>query len=351
VRPQRFEFASDNTAGICPEAWIALESANHGAASSYGEDEWTERLCERIREIFEIDCALFLVWNGTAANALGLAQLARGFHSILCHEHAHIETDECGACEFHSGGAKLIPTRGRTGKLELMELERALARQNELHSHKPRVISLTQASELGTVYTIDEIGGISSFAKRRGMFVHMDGARFANAVATVRCAPKELTWRAGVDVLSLGGTKNGLAAGELVVFFNKELSAEFDYRAKQAGQLASKMRYLAAPWLGLFDDDVWLRNAARANAAAGKLADALRHNGIEIVYPVEANAVFLRLGERTAKALHDRGWHFYKFIEPDVYRLMCAWSINEETISAFLSDFRNVRGCAATAAA
>jgi len=336
--PPRQEFASDNTAGICPEAGGALARANAGSAPSYGDDKWTWQLCDRVRELFEIDCDVFLVFNGTAANALALAQLCRPFHSIICHENAHIENDECGACEFYTGGSKLIPTRGANGKIDLCEVEAALLRQHELHSHKPRVISLTQPTELGTVYTADEIRKISAFAKKHGMLLHMDGARFANAVAALRCAPREITWQAGVDALSFGGTKNGLAAGELVIFFNKQHSADFDYRAKQGGHLASKMRFLAVPWIALLENDVWLKNAQRANDAALRLANGLRDCGVEIVFPVESNAVFVRLDATSARKLREIGWDFYKFIEPDVYRLMCAWSANDEVIAALLSD-------------
>src|SRR5438874_4357157 len=320
--PPRQEFASDNTAGICPEAAAALAEANAGSAPSYGDDKWTGLLCDRVRKLFEIDCDVFLVFNGTAANALALAQLCQPFHSIICHENAHIENDECGACEFYTGGSKLIPTRGTNGKIDLREVEAALLRQHELHSHKPRVISLTQATELGTVYTADEIRKISAFAKKREMLLHLDGARFANAVAALRCAPREITWQAGVDALSFGGTKNGLAAGELVIFFNKQHSADFDYRAKQGGHLASKMRFLAVPWIALLENDVWLKNAQRANDAALRLANGLRDCGVEIVFPVEANAVFVRLDAASAGRLREIGWHFYKFIEPDVYCLM-----------------------------
>ena len=337
--PPRQEFASDNTAGICPEAGGALARANAGSAPSYGDDKWTWQLCDRVRELFEIDCDVFLVFNGTAANGLALAQLCQPFHSIVCHENAHIENDECGACEFYTGGSKLIPTRGANGKIDLCEVEAALLRQHELHSHKPRVISLTQPTELGTVYTADEIRKISAFVKKRGMLLHMDGARFANAVAALRCAPREITWQAGVDALSFGGTKNGLAAGELVIFFNKQHSADFDYRAKQGGHLASKMRFLAVPWLALLENDVWLKNAQRANDAALRLADGLRDCGVEIVFPVESNAVFVRLDATSARKLREIGWDFYKFIEPDVYRLMCAWSANDEAITALLSDY------------
>jgi threonine aldolase len=337
--PPRQEFASDNTAGICPEAAAALARANAGSAPSYGDDEWTCRLCDRVRELFEIDCDVFLVFNGTAANGLALAQLCQPFHSIICHENAHIENDECGACEFYTGGSKLIPIRGENGKIDLCEVEAAVLRQHELHSHKPRVTSLTQATELGTVYTADEIRKISAFAKKRRMLLHMDGARFANAVAALRCAPREITWQAGVDALSFGGTKNGLAAGELVIFFKKHDGADFDYRAKQGGHLASKMRFLAVPWLALLENDVWLKNAQRANDAALRLADGLRDCGVEIVFPVESNVVFVRLDPMIARRLRELGWDFYKFIEPDVYRLMCAWSANDEAITAFLSDY------------
>jgi threonine aldolase len=343
------EFASDNTAGLCPEVLAALRDANAGATASYGDDEWTRRLCDRVRELFEIDCDVFLVFNGTAANALALAQLCQPFHSVICHEHAHVDNDECGACEFFTGGSKLIPTRGANGKIDLRDVEAALARQHELHSHKPRVISLTQATEAGTVYSADEIREVSVFAKKRGMFLHMDGARFANAIATLRCAPKEITWRAGVEVLCFGGTKNGLAAGEMVVFFNKERSADFDYRAKQGGHLASKMRFLAAPWLALLENEVWLKNARQANEAALKLARGLRSCGAEIVFPVESSAVFFRLDATLAQQLRERGWDFYKFIKPDIYRLMCAWSATEEAISALLSDFKAARSCAPAA--
>ena len=339
--PPRQELASDNTAGICPEVAAAIEEANAGAAASYGDDDWTRRLCDRVRALFGIDCDVFLVFNGTAANALALAQLCQPFHSIICHENAHIENDECGACEFYTGGSKLIPVCGANGKLDLREAETALARQHELHSHKPRVISFTQATELGTVYTVDEICEISAYAKTREMLLHMDGARFANAVAALGCGPKEITWCVGVDALSFGGTKNGLAAGELVVFFNKQHSADFAYRAKQAGHLASKMRFLAASWLALLENDIWLKNAQRANAAALRLANGLRDCGAEIVFPVESNAVFVRLDAIIARKLRELGWDFYKFIEPDIYRLMCAWSANDDVISTLLSDYRS----------
>jgi threonine aldolase len=334
----RYEFASDNTASICPEAWDALQEANAADAPPYGEDRWTARVCDLVREIFETDCEVFFVFNGTAANALALAQLCQPFHSVICHEYAHIQTDECGAPEFFSG-SKLLVTRGANGKIDLGEAEAIVARQPELHSHRPRAISITQSTELGTVYKPEEIRALSEFARRRSLFIHMDGARFANAVASLDCAPKEITWEAGVDVLCFGGTKNGTVAGELVIFFQKEFSREFDYRAKQAGQLASKMRFLAAPWIGLLNDNVWLRNAQHANRAAQRLSDQLRSEArIDIVFPVEANAVFLRMNEHLVGELHGRGWHFYKFIEPDIYRVMCSWSVTDRDIADFVAE-------------
>jgi threonine aldolase len=336
---EHHEFASDNTRGICPEVLAALDEANCGAAKSYGDDEWTRRLRQLICDLFETDCDVHLIFNGTAANALALAQLCQPFHSVVCQQQAHIQTDECGAPEFFTGGSKLLLVGGSAGKMDVDEVEAVFERQPELHAHKPRAISITQATEFGTVYRRDEIDEMADLARSREMFLHMDGARFANAIATLNCAPKEITWQRGVDVLCFGGTKNGLAAGELVIFFKRELSREFDYRVKQAGQLASKMRFLAAPWIGLLGNGVWLRNAQHANAKARKLAERLERDAkIDVVLPIEANAVFVRLPEVIVRNLQARGWHFYKFIEPDVYRLMCSWATADAEIDRFISD-------------
>ena len=335
----RHHFASDNTAAICPEAWTALEQANADYSPSYGEDEWTAKLCERIRQIFEFDCDVYLTFTGTAANALGLAQVCQPFHGVVCHERAHIQTDEAGALESYTRGAKLFLTKTDDGKLNLSEAEKLIAQQVELHGHKMHAISIGQATELGTVYKPEEVQAIGEFSRSHKMVLHMDGARFANAVASLGCAPKEITWKAGVDILSFGGTKNGLAAGELVVFFDKRSSHDFEYRVKQAGHLGSKMRFLAAPWLGLLNRDVWLRNARRANEAARELAQRIRKEaGIESVFRVESNAVFVQLGEQQVRDLHARSWRFYKFLEPDIYRLMCSWSTTDEDISMLVAD-------------
>ena len=339
-RPERRdEFASDNTAPICPEARAMLEEASSGHAPSYGDDRWTARAQELVREIFETDCAVYLVFNGTAANALALGQLCQSHHAVICHKHAHLQTDECGAPEFFTQGAKLLLAGGANGKIDIDTAAELIEQQPELHAQKPRVISLTQATELGTVYTADEVEALADFAHQRSCFVHMDGARFANAVAALGCAPKLITWQSGVDVLCFGGTKNGLAAGELVIFFQKELAGDFEYRLKQAGQLGSKMRFLAAPWIGLLTSDVWLRNARHANLMAARLAERLGAEAkIDIVYPVEANAVFVRLHNDAAQALRARGWDFYTFVERNVYRLMCSWCTSEETIADFIAD-------------
>src|SRR5215467_8541265 len=330
----RYDFASDNTAAICPEAWTALERANAHYAAAYGEDEWTAEVCGRIRKIFEVDCDVYFVFTGTGANALGLAQLCQPFHGVICHERAHIQTDEGGATEFYTRGAKLSLTKTNDGKIDIGQAEKLFAQQVELHGHMMRAISIAQATELGTVYTPTEVEVISVFARAHGMLLHMDGARFANAVASLGCAPKTITWKAGVDVLSFGGTKNGLAAGEVVVFFDKNSSRDFQYRVKQTGHLGSKMRFLAAPWLGLLKGDVWLRNARHANEAARKLAQRLRNEaGMESVFPVESNAIFVQLDDQLVRGLHARGWRFYKFMEPDIYRLMCSWSATDEEIS------------------
>ncbi|MFL6519038.1 MAG: threonine aldolase family protein [Chthoniobacterales bacterium] len=339
---ERYDFASDNTAGICPPAWAALEEANSGAEISYGDDEWTRRVVEEVREVFETDCEVFLIFNGTAANALALAHLCRSYHGVICHERAHCQTDECGAPEFFSGGAKLILAGGENGKLNPDHVAAAFARHPDVHSSKARALSLTQSTEFGTVYQRDEIGALADFGREHSLFVHMDGARFANAIAALDCPPRSITRDLGVDVLCFGGTKNGTPAGELVVFFNKELAREFDYRVKQGGQLASKMRFLAAPWVGLLQGGAWLENARHSNSSAKMLARKLAVVlGAEPVFPCEASAAFFRMTESLAASLRERGWRFYKFVEPDVYRLMCSWSTTERQIDDFVADVRN----------
>jgi threonine aldolase len=336
----RYDFASDNTSGICPEAWAAMDEANRGRIPSYGDDAWTARAADMIRDIFECDCEVFFVFNGTAANSLSLASLCQSYHSVICHDQAHVERDECGAPEFFSNGTKILLAPGMNGKIDPAAVEEIVARRTDIHFPKPRVISLTQATELGTVYRAEEIAALGAIAKRRGLAMHMDGARFANAAATIGSSPRAFTWEAGVDVLCFGGTKNGMAVGEAVVFFRKELAREFDFRCKQAGQLSSKMRFLAAPWVGMLSDGVWLRHGAHANAMAQRLGRGLAAiAGVKLIAPVEANGVFVDMPPPLASALQqERGWKFYNFIGDRGYRLMCSWETSEAVVDEFLAD-------------
>ncbi|MBV5341475.1 MAG: low specificity L-threonine aldolase [Deltaproteobacteria bacterium] len=333
LQPTHNQFASDNYAGICPEAMQAIHAANVGFVPSYGDDPWTERACEQLRQVFETECQVFFVFNGTAANSLALASLCRSYHSVICHELAHVETDECGAPEFFSNGTKLLHVGGPSGKFDLGEVERAITRRSDIHYPRPKVLSLTQATEVGTVYTPDEIGAASDLARHNGMRVHMDGARFANAVVSLNVAPADITWRAGVDVLCLGGAKNGMAVGEAVVFFDRNLALEFDYRCKQAGQLASKMRFISAPWIGMLESGAWLKNARHANSCAALLEKHLAAiDGISIMYPRQANSVFVEMPEAAADALRAAGWHFYSFIGSGGARFMCSWQTTEADV-------------------
>lgn len=333
-------FASDNYSGICPEAWTALEEANRGHTPSYGDDPWTARAADAIRDIFETNCDVFFTFNGTAANSLAISHVCHSHHSVICHQMAHIETDECGAPEFFSNGSKLMHAPGSLGKLDLAAVERLVTARTDIHYPKPRLLSLTQATECGTVYSVDELRAVHEVALRHRLCVHMDGARFANAVAHLGVAPKEITWKVGVDVLCLGSTKNGTAVGDAVVFFDRSLAAEFDYRCKQAGQLASKMRFLSAPLAGLLTSGAWLRNARHANAMAAKLAAALKGvPGVELVFPPQANSVFVRMPKAVARAVEQRGWHFYDFIA-GAYRLMCAWDTTPADVAAIARDIR-----------
>ena len=339
-RPRHF--ASDNYSGVCPEAWAAMTEANAGHVTSYGDDPWTQRAADLIRDIFETDCEVFFVFNGTSANSLTLASLCQSYHSILCHELAHIETAECGAPEFFANGSKLLLLQGANGKIDPGEIERAINKRTDIHYPKPRALSLTQATEVGTVYSPAEIKTLTDAAKKSGLRVQMDGARFANAVASLGVAPADLTWRAGVDVLCFGGTKNGIALGEAVVFFDRELARDFDYRCKQGGQLASKMRFLSAPWLGMLQDGAWLRHGRQANAMAKRLAAGLQQiPGVTISFPVQSNGVFAVIPKSAEKKLHERGWHFYTgVVTPVESRLMCSWDTTPGDVDEFVADLQ-----------
>ena len=334
-------FASDNYAGSTPEAWAALEEARHGHAPAYGDDAWTDRAAKLIRDLFETDCEVFFVFNGTAANSLALATCCQSYHSILCHELAHVETDECGAPEFFSNGTKLLQIKGDNGHIDPAAIEHTVKKRTDLHFPKPRAVTITNSTEVGTVYTPDQIKAIWAKTKSLGLRLHMDGARFANAVASLGCTPKEITWQAGVDILCFGGTKQGIAVGEAVVFFNRDLAKEFEWRCKQAGQLASKMRFLSASWVGMLRDGAWLRHASHANAMAARMEAAIRDlPGVKLLFPRQANAVFAELPLPAAEKLRAKGWLFYSFIGAGGCRLMCSWDTQPEDVDAFAGDLK-----------
>ncbi len=332
------QYASDNYSGICPEALYAMESANRGHVTSYGDDPWTARASDAFRHLFETDCEVFFVFNGTAANSLALASLCQSYHSVICSDRSHVETDECGAPEFFSNGSKLMAAPSQNGKLTPEAIREMATKRRDIHYPKARAVTLTQSTETGRVYTLKELGEIAAVCRAQGLKLHMDGARFANACASLGCSPAEMSWKSGVDVLCFGGTKNGMAIGEAVLFFDRALAADFEYRCKQAGQLASKMRFLSAPWVGMLESGAWLRNAEHANRCARQFAlliDAIP--GVEIAHPVEANAVFVEASEEIFGALRARGWKFYNFIG-GAARFMFAWDSDRKRMEALSRD-------------
>lgn len=332
------QFASDNYAGICPEALEATEAANRGHATAYGDDPWTARAADAFRNLFETDCEVYFVFNGTAANSLALASLCQSYHSVICSDQSHVETDECGAPEFFSNGSKLLVASSVDGKLTPAAIHELATKRNDIHYPKPRAVTVTQPTETGRVYTIEELRAISAICKRHGLSLHMDGARFANACASLGCSPADMTWRSGVDVLCFGGTKNGMAVGEAVLFFDRVLAADFDYRCKQAGQLASKMRFLSAPWVGMLESGAWLKNARHANDCARMFAERVEKiEGVKLAQPVEANAVFIQADPKVLERLRGLGWNFYTFIG-GAARFMFAWDSDPERIEAFSRD-------------
>ena len=336
---QKAQFASDNNAGICPEAWATMAAANAGHAPGYGGDDWTAAASDAIRAAFESDCAVYFVFNGTAANALALAAICRSSDAIVCHAVAHINVDECGAPKFFSGGAKLLTIDTPHAKLTPDAVAALAVTPHDEHSSRPRALALTQATELGTLYSRQELEQLCAAAHAHGMKVQMDGARFANAVASLACRPADISWRAGVDVLCLGGTKNGLPFGEVILFFDRALAEEFARRRKQGGQLASKMRFLAAPWVGVLHDGAWLRHAAHANAMAERLAAAVRKlPGARLLAPVQANGVFVDLPEPVIAAVRAKGWRFYNFVGATGVRFMCSWDTTQACVDTFAAD-------------
>ena len=336
-------FASDNISSACPEVMAALAKANEANSPSYGEDPWTRDLALRLGEIFETAVTVFPVTTGTAANALALSTLTPAFGKIFCHELAHINTDECGAPELFTGGAKLIDMPGANGRITAQALEETIYGAGNVHHAQPASVSITQACESGTVYSIEEIEAIAAVAHSHDLSMHMDGARFANALVTLGVTPAQMTWQAGIDVLSFGGTKNGCLTAEAVVFFKPELVGDFPFLQKRAGQLLSKSRFISSQFMGYLADDVWMRNARQANAMAQRLSKGLADlPGLKLAYPTQSNEVFVVMPETLIKRLSAEGLAINdEELDGKAVRFVAAWNTTEsevDTLLAVLSD-------------
>jgi threonine aldolase len=327
-------FYSDNTAPACPEIFAALAEANHGSAKAYGDDDLTLQLHEAFSAYFGKEVRAFAMATGTAANSLSLATLAPPYGAIFAHEDAHIYVHECGATEFFSGGARIVTVPSAAGKITADALAATLERHPaSSHSVQPAAVSLSQATEVGTSYTPAEIAAVTELARRRNLKVHMDGARFANSVEFLGCSPADVTWKAGVDVLSFGATKNGAMGAEAVVFFNLDLVKDFELRRKRAGHLLSKSRFVSTQLLTYLRNDLWRRNAARSNALAQKIGAAA---GKALLYPVESNQVFLNLGAAGKKRLRDAGFEFHDWGSESTgfARFVVSWDQPESDVAA-----------------
>ncbi|WP_417518432.1 threonine aldolase family protein [Minwuia sp.] len=335
-------FASDNIAGVHPKIMDAIIAANDGVAKSYGEDDITGALEAKLADLFETDLAVFPIATGSAANCLALSAVAPPWGAIYCHEHAHIFDDECCGPEFYTGGAKLYTVEAESGRLTADGLRQGLDRfvVGFDHNPQPAAVSLTQCTEYGAVYDLDRIAALSELAHARNCQVHMDGARFANAVARLDCSPAEMTWKAGVDVLSFGATKNGAMAAEAVIFFDPEKARDFIFRRKRAGHLFSKMRYLSAQLLAYVTDDLWLENARHANRTAQRLHDGLsRINSVSFAHPVEANELFVCLPDGAAGRLRADGASFYDMdaVGRNAVRLVTSFATTDAEVDRFIN--------------
>ncbi|HEY2092065.1 MAG TPA: beta-eliminating lyase-related protein [Thermoanaerobaculia bacterium] len=325
------DFRSDNTHGCSPEILEAIARASAGTQTSYGGDEYTARVRQRCCDIFETDVEIFPVVSGTAGNSLAIAALTPPWGAVFCHEDAHIQRDECGAPEFFSGGAKLIPIAGASGKLHPEGLARAIQTVAESkRTAVPACVSITNATEAGTVYSDAEAGALSDVAN--SLRIHLDGARFANAVAATGASPADLTWRAGVDLLTFGATKNGALAAEAIVVFDKSLAEEIALRHHRSGHRISKMRFISAQLDAYLADDLWLRNARHANAMAHRLA-----RGVTTIHPVDANVLFVRFTPEQAATLREDGFLFahWPIFGDDAYRIVTAFDTTADEVDAF----------------
>jgi threonine aldolase len=331
---------SDNATGACPAVMDAIVAANSGLAASYGDDHWSAMMRTKLSEIFERQVEVFPVLTGTASNALALAALTPVYGKIYCHELSHINTDECGAPELFTGGAKLIPMRGANGRIVAGDLARTISGRGNIHVPQPAVVSITQACETGTVYQTSEIAEIAEVAHEHNLKVHMDGARFANAVSTLGVTPADITWKSGVDVLSFGGTKNGCLAAEAIIFFKPKMAAKFAYSHKRSGQLISKMRFVSSQLLAYLSDDLWLHNAHVANEMAQKLSHGLSaHSEIELAYPTESNEVFVKAPQYLINGMRAKGRDINDGeLDASAVRFVTSWATTEAQIQKFLDD-------------
>ena len=329
-------FASDNNAGVHPEVLEAIARANQGHVVAYGDDPYTRSAIAKFEEHFGTGIDVFFTFNGTGANVLGLQALNRPYHAVLCSDYAHIYTDECGAPEKHTG-CKLIPLAHQDGKITVEQVRHAYHGIGDQHHVQARVISITQSTEMGTVYRPEEVRALAEFAHEHDMFLHMDGARIANAAACLGHTLRQATRDLGVDVLSFGGTKNGILGGEAVVFFNHALSTDFLYLRKQGMQLASKMRFIAAQFEALLTDDLWKRTAEHANRMARVLEAEIRKlPQVRIVWKVEANGVFAQIPRHAIETIKER-YFFYPWIEEEcIVRWMCSFDTTEEDVRDFV---------------
>ncbi len=342
IKRERVKFASDNVTGACPEVLDAIFKANEGDSIPYGNDPISTELQDKFSEIFEKEVIVFPTASGTAANALALSTMTPSFGNIYCHKLSHINTDECGAPEFYTGGGKLITLKGINGKITADELDNEIGGRGIVHHTQPSSVSITQVCETGEVYQIDEIKKISDVAHKHNLNMHMDGARFANALVSLNSTPAEMTWKSGIDVLSFGATKNGCLAAEAIIFFKKDLVGNIAFLMKRAGHLLSKMRFVSAQLHAYISNDVWLRNARHANKMGKKLSNGLRkHNDIEIAYPTEANEVFAKFPRNKIKHLNSEG---YKMNEEELdgkaVRLVAAWNTEDDDVDQLLDTLK-----------
>jgi threonine aldolase len=335
-------FCSDNGTGASSEVIGSLVRANEGHTMPYGNDPLTAQANDKIRNLFETDAEIFLVSTGTASNSLALSVMTPPYGAVFCHREAHIEVDECGAPEFFTGGAKLIHMDDNNGLCTAAGFDAAWNHLGKsVHQVQPSAVSLTQTSEAGTLYSVDTIRAISDAAHGRGLHVHMDGTRFANAVVAANCTPAEMSWKAGIDVLSFGASKNGCLAAEAVVFFNRELAKTFEFHRKRGGHLLSKMWFIAAQWDAYIDNDLWLENARHANAMAKRLADGLSDiTSITFRFPVEANLMFVELPELIMDGLEADGFQFYRMVDAkgSFIRLVTAFNTEPAHVDSFIAS-------------